>query len=166
MPRIFITSCELIFSNILLLAEVCFYQIILYQLIENKKIKKTILIIISILLLLPFTILKNREPFYELYITTTYSIGAIATMGLIIFYFIEKIDNIVQEGFLDNFWNIILAFLFIFLAVEISYMSLINYIALNKMNIKNFYIPMRIKYVFSILYYLSYIPAALWLKKK
>ncbi len=152
-------------ANICLIIELISYQILISLLVREALAKKMIFFS-AITNAFAFIILSNTiEPVQAKIPLISYSISVLCIISAILYYFYEKIKRNEIQDFTSVFWNWALAFLMFFIAVEIPFMTSLNYALEHHGFFTEFEYLINIKLSASIIYYCSFIAGLIWMKK-
>lgn len=152
--------------NPALIIEMMCYQLLFSVLLKNNVVKKiaftSMLLNATLFIILSFKV----EPIQTSFPIISFCYGAVMSIVFALYYFYEKIQSQEILKFSNTFWNWVFAFLIIFLAVEIPFICIFNYVLSHPDFTKHFSIFVNIKQSVGLLLYLSYLIGFLWMKKK
>ncbi len=149
--------------SVTMIVEVGGYLLLYGFLIRNRRYR--IFIFIYFLLFLVFSALASIsvQKLGEEYPTYSFIFGSLGVLISIMIFFYEKLKEKFSYRVFKNFWFLISVGLFIFLAIEIPFMSALNYLVQAEGQIpQSVMIVFYAKLGISLFYYLTYLLGISW----
>lgn len=149
-------KASFILSNVSLHLEIVFYAIIFYFLIQGNTRKlflKIFFFIFSGFTIINALFIQSLDVGYSNY---SFILGSVFILVSILFYFYEQLQDDGYRFVFKNFWVWYAAALFVFLATEIPFMSILNHYLETKADFSEVLPIVKLKIIISSFYYLSF----------
>lgn len=158
-----IVQHKFVIVNVEMLVEVGCYLLLYAFLIHDRRYRVFVfLYFLSFVVFSVFASIKIQE-LNKIYPTYSFIFGSFGVLVSIMIFFYEKLQERFNYRVFKNFWFLISVGLFIFLVIEIPFMSSLNYYFHAEVEVSTgvltvFYTKMGI----SLFYYLTYLVGILW----